>query len=420
MFYTVSHHQERTVTAGEFGSELWWKKQQGPAWVREEQGYRVTFLWRDPQGSEKTSDTIRVWLYITGVTDHHHDTPPQCMQRVSGTDVWRWETILPAEWRGSYCFIPSSQASDFGQYVPGDPHINPLAIRQGWKKLLPQAIADPLNSLSWSGGRGHPFSGLSLPDAPPQPGWDDNAPSCQPPACFVWHSQRLENHRRIWVYTTGEDTGQDKPLAILLDGQFWAESMPIWQPITTLTQTGHLPPAVYILIDVIDEAHRSLELPCYADFWLAVQEELLPLVKSSVAFTDKPEQTLVAGQSFGGLAALYAGLNWPERFGCVLSQSGSFWWPDRQGKHQGQLIEALSQGKLSASGLRIVLQAGRREPLILHVNRQLYPLLAHAKQRISCEIEGGHDALCWRGGLTAGLMTLWQSSGVQAASLSSR
>ncbi|XPE55204.1 hypothetical protein ACNKHW_03225 [Shigella flexneri] len=28
------------------------------------------------------------------------------------------------------------------------------------------------------------------------------------------------------------------------------------------------------------------------------------------------------GRVFGGLSALYAGLHWPERFGCVLSQSG--------------------------------------------------------------------------------------------------
>ncbi|MFY7413026.1 hypothetical protein, partial [Enterobacter cloacae complex sp. IR5379] len=24
------------------------------------------------------------------------------------------------------------------------------------------------------------------------------------------------------------------------------------------------------------------------------------------------------------------------------------------------------------------------------------------------QVDGGHDALCWRGGLTQGLMTLWQ------------
>ena len=396
------------MTAGQPGSELWWKEKRGPDWILDGQGYRVTFWWRDPRGNEKTSTTQRVWIYITGVTDHHHDTPPQSMQRIAGTDVWHWETVLPAQWRGSYCFIPSPRITDFDQYSAEDRVANKQIVRQGWKTLLPQAIADPLNPLTWRGGRGHPFCGLSLPEAPFQPGWSDSLVRYQAPDSFLWHSQRLGNTRRIWVYSTGEDTGQDKPLALLLDGQFWAESMPLWQPVAALTQAGRLPPAVYILIDAIDEPHRSLELPCNQDFWLAVQEELLPQVKSTVPFTDKAEQTIVAGQSFGGLSALYAGLNWPGRFGCVLSQSGSFWWPDRQGKHQGQLTEALSNGRVSAAGLRILLQAGKREPLILRANKQLYPLLQQTRQRLLCEVEGGHDALCWRGGLTAGLIALWQ------------
>lgn len=83
---------------------------------------------------------------------------------------------------------------------------------------------------------------------------------------------------------------------------------------------------MYVLIDAIDTTHRAHELPCNADFWLAVQQELLPLVKDIAPFSDRADRTVVAGQSFGGLSALYAGLHWPERFGCVLSQSGSYWY----------------------------------------------------------------------------------------------
>ncbi|MCM4299275.1 alpha/beta hydrolase-fold protein, partial [Escherichia coli] len=92
--------------------------------------------------------------------------------------------------------------------------------------------------------------------------------------------------------------------------------------LTSLTHRQQLPPAVYVLIDAIDTTHRAHELPCNADFWLAVQQELLPLVKAIAPFSDRADRTMVAGQSFGGLSALYAGLHWPERFGCVLSQSG--------------------------------------------------------------------------------------------------
>ena len=111
-------------------------------------------------------------------------------------------------------------------------------------------------------------------------------------------------------------------------------------------------------------ALRYRELPCNPDFWLAVQEELLPLVKKRAPFSDRADRTVVAGQSFGGLSSLYAALHWPQRFGCVLSQSGSYWWPHRGGQQDGLLIEQLKTGEISPRGLRILHEAGRNEPLI--------------------------------------------------------
>ena len=185
--------------------------------------------------------------------------------------------------------------------------------------------------------------------------------------------------------------------------------MPVWPVLTSLTHRQQLPPAVYVLIDAIDTTHRAHELPCNADFWLAVQQELLPLVKAIAPFSDRADRTVVAGQSFGGLSALYAGLHWPERFGCVLSQSGSYWWPHRGGQQEGVLLEKLKAGEVSAEGLRIVLEAGIREPMIMRANQALYAQLHPIKESIFWrQVDGGHDALCWRGGLMQGLIDLWQ------------
>ncbi|CAB5518377.1 Ferric enterobactin esterase [Citrobacter werkmanii] len=397
------------VTTLKTGSEAWWQSKKGPEWEREENGnYRVTFWWRDPQGTEKESAIRRVWVYITGVTDHHQNVPPQSMQRINGTNVWCWSVSLSANWRGSYCFIPTARDDIFAA-LAADETPGRNVLREGWRQLLPQAIADPLNPQSWRGGRGHAVSALEMPDAPVQPGWDQPAaPDC-PAVCLQWHSARLCNTRRVWVFTTGDDQPEARPLAILLDGQFWAQSMPVWPALASLTHRGDLPPAVYLLIDAIDTSHRSRELPCNADFWLAVQQELLPLVKATTAFSNDPQRTVVAGQSFGGLSALYAGLNWPARFGCVLSQSGSFWWPHRGGHQDGAIVEQLKSGKVSVQGLRIVLEAGIREPIIFRANQALYAQLPSAPQSIFWrQVDGGHDALCWRGGLMQGLMTLWQ------------
>jgi len=140
-----------------------------------------------------------------------------------------------------------------------------------------------------------------------------------------------------------------------------------------------------------------------------VQEELLPLIRGHAPFSDRPERTVVAGQSFGGLAAMFAALNWPQRFGCVLSQSGSYWWPHRDGCGTGFIGEQLRQGEVSAAGLRVWLEAGQREPIIFRANQALLAQLTTTQQTIFWrQVDGGHDALCWRGGLTAGLIQLWQ------------
>jgi len=397
------------VTTLETGSDAWWQSKQGPEWVREGDHYRVTFWWRDPAGTEHASPLKRVWLYITGVTDHHHNARPQTLARIAGTDVWQWQGEFSPNWRGSYCFIPSAHADDFSETVFATDPPDRMALREGWRKLLPRAIADPRNPQHWRGGRGHPVSALEMPEAPLQPGWDRLNTPFRPPQVISWKSVRLGNTRRVWIFTTGEATSDERPLAVLLDGQFWAESMPVWPALTALTDQKQLPPAVYLLIDVIDTAHRSRELPCNPDFWQALQEELLPQVHNLAPFSDRADRTVVAGQSFGGLSALYAGLHWPERFGCVLSQSGSFWWPHRGGKQEGVILEQLKNQQLSAKGLRIVLEAGRREPLIYRACQALYAELQHQQQPVVWRpVDGGHDALCWRGGLTQGLMTLWQ------------
>jgi enterochelin esterase-like enzyme len=80
---------------------------------------------------------------------------------------------------------------------------------------------------------------------------------------------------------------------------------------------------------------------------------------------------------------MFAALYWPQRFGCVLSQSGSYWWPHRGGAQSGLLIERLSQGALRPHGLRIWLEAGEREPLIFVPIRRFYRDYSRHRRRFS-------------------------------------
>jgi enterochelin esterase family protein len=390
------------------GSPDWWQalaRRGTPLVEADGAAFRVTFIWRDPQGGEATSALRHVWLNITGRTDHHQPGPPQSLARLPGSDIWHWQTLIEADWRGSYSFMPSEQ--------PLPPAQGREAVRSFWQALFPLAQADPLNPLpAWQGQRGLAVSPLHMPGAPAQTAWALAEPSRAPVVHERhWHSQRLGNSRRVWWFATGAGELAERPLAILLDGDFWATSMPVAAPLMHLTEAGRLPAALYLLVDSIDTAERGRELTCNPDFWLALQDELLPQLQAWAPHSQEPARTLVAGQSFGGLAAVYAALNWPTRFGAALSQSGSFWWPRREPSPDtadSGLLAQIEQGLGADLALRLYLEAGRREPLIHAVNQRLVDALARRGQPVDYHlINGGHDALCWRGGLLDGLCALW-------------
>lgn len=128
---------------------------------------RVVFLWRAPQGGERSSPIRRV----------------QSLERIAGTDVSFWSVELEADWRGSYCFIPMAE------HLPP----SPVDRRRWWLSLLERAEADPLNPVApHAGAFGQPLSAAHLPGAPPQPDWE-GAERADPGRLhrLLWSSARL-------------------------------------------------------------------------------------------------------------------------------------------------------------------------------------------------------------------------------------
>ena len=412
------------------GSESWWQRiaQWGTPLTEPAAAGKVklTFLWRDQQGKARDSVYRCVYIDVNGVTDHH-SVNPESLTRLGQTDVWYWQAEVESDFRGSYSFIPVS-AETCLNLPAGSPQQQRLAQRNWWISLMDLAENDPLNPIAaHCSYRGVPLSAVHLADALPQTAWQPIDAGKTLPAdpqrlqLIRWHSQLLGNSRNVWIYstTTGAEDKAERPLAILLDGQYWALRQPVFGILDSETAAGRLPASVYVLIDIIDQTHRSQELPCNQDFWQALQTELLPQIALQHAFTEQASRTVVAGQSFGGLASLYAGLHWPQRFGCVLSQSGSFWWPDVDNfkaltagiaERQGWLTKQVYQGLGASQPLNIFMEAGRREDVIYQVNQAMSAALRQAGHRLQYRVyAGGHDALCWRGGLIDGLRCLLAS-----------
>ncbi|CDL85977.1 enterochelin esterase [Xenorhabdus cabanillasii] len=428
LVFQLSGTVDNLLSAPNVGSELWWKNIAilGTPIIEISKNHQVktTFLWRDPHGDEQNSPFRQVYIDINGITDHHLPQP-QSLQRLPGTDIWYWSVNLEDSWRGSYRFIPVTDAHLPPKFSDETKQRNQQQ-REWWISLFPLSIPDPFNLQGpHCNGLGLLLSAIHMPHAPEQVAWsliDGTRPNhtAQPdkrePLLLHWHSERLNNQRRVWLYSTGKESTHPRPLIILLDGLTWAERMPVFPVIDVATEKRQMPEAVLLLIDVIDMSHRERELPCNPDFWQAIQNELLPLVAQYAAFSDKPEQTVIAGQSYGGLAALYAALHWPQRFGCVLTQSGSFWWPDSKivrqfmssSEHKpGWLTQQVLGQKVIPSSLKIFQEAGSREADIHFVNDQMHVALQGAGHNVNYRVfNGGHDVLCWRGGLIDGLSWL--------------
>lgn len=120
-------------------------------------------------------------------------------------------------------------------------------------------------------------------------------------------------------------------------------------------------------------------------------------------------RTILAGSSYGGLAAATVALTYPDVFGNVIALSGSFWWhpEDSQARVADRILRE------PRKPLRFHLAAGLFESgpsgtgSILETSRQLRDALTATGYRVTArEYAGGHDYLVWRGALGDALLDL--------------
>ncbi|WP_445364764.1 enterochelin esterase [Microbulbifer sp. ANSA003] len=427
-------------SVSEIGSALWWSEmeRQGLPLVNENPSNKesliLTFLWRDPDGSESHSPIKQVYIDINCVTNHHTFSPPSLV-RLPKTDVWYWQLEIEKSWRGSYRLIPATEkwiGSNWEKALHSNDDARKMQ-RHWWRNLIKDAIPDPLNRQAPSAGSwSKKFSAIHLPGLMEQSLWQEfdlkpefselENKSFSDVGEVYWQSSILGIRRRVWTYACGKASDpEQRPLVILLDGDRWAKEMPVFSVLREQTQSGHLPAALYLLVDSVNGKQREQDLTCSEDFWLAIQKELIPQIKEELPHTENPAHTIVAGQSYGGLAAMFAGLKWPARFGCVLSQSGSFWWPNnklmRKGNNsddKGWLTDQVLSETYQPGRLKIFQQVGTREYSLTRVNDQLNKALNNKSFDVKYQkFVGGHDTLCWREGLITGLSYLLQNFSYQ-------
>jgi enterochelin esterase-like enzyme len=165
---------------------------------------------------------------------------------------------------------------------------------------------------------------------------------------------------------------------------------------------------------------RSNELNTNPDFAFFVGEELFPYIKEKYNISSDSRETVVGGASLGGLSASYMGLKYPDKFGKILSQSGSYWAPKKLiedidhhfRKWQYLIGEYMKKDKLPLEfyieiGVYEGTEALHGAPSHFFSNRYFQDVILSKGYPVKyVEYIGGHDFICWRGSLANGLIYL--------------
>ncbi|WP_405981885.1 alpha/beta hydrolase-fold protein [Streptomyces sp. NBC_00158] len=313
-------------------------------------GWTTLFLWR----GSPADVVFESW------------SDPVPLHRWAGTDCWYAEVPMPERLRVTY-----------------------------WFRADGAAYADPFNPAGAGGDR----SVAATPDAPAQPYWPDLGPDPVlplPAARIRWDGGVTGRRRTVRLHPVGGGG----PLVLLLDGDDWLYLHPAATAFEAAVAAGAVPPVTLVFLPAGD---RETEFACGPRLWEAVRDGLLPLVAASGVPAD-PDRLVVAGQSLGGLSAVYAALEFPELVSRVACQSGSFWWTpgapgsaDPLGGPVGGAVAARLRGRTDLSGLRVAFDVGEHETRMLP-HCALTEALAEragAAVRVS-RSASAHDRAGWR------------------------
>jgi enterochelin esterase family protein len=243
---------------------------------------------------------------------------------------------------------------------------------------------------------------MSLPSAPSMrwlPDSTSNGSSADRKYPDVIHGELAG--RAVWRYVPDTaDPAQSLPVMVFLDGTDWAIDGPT--TLTGMATAGLLPPMLAVGVASNGQPGRWSDLCCDEAFTRYLAEDVLGWARQAHPITDDPARTIIAGQSLGGLAALFATQYMPERFGCALAQSGSFWWPGPR-EWLTEVIAAITD---PTPGM--YLSVGSDEPPVMTgpLSRMASTLARRGDPLDVHEFCGGHDYACWRVDIANGLAAL--------------
>jgi enterochelin esterase-like enzyme len=260
------------------------------------EGIACTFLFRGH------ADAVAVEHGVVGLAQ------PLPMRRLGRSDLWFVTVELPPGSRVEYRIL----------------------LRRGDHQ---ESILDPLNHRVATG----PASEMSVLEAEgyKTPWWTMHNPTSVPGELteFTMHSRALRRDAHLTLYAPARMREHDRlPLMVIHDGGDFLNHAALGTVLDNLMDRRLMSDCFVALTHPGDRLKEYGASAAHSRFLTA---ELVPELEKRLPLRAEPAGRVLAGASFGGIAAMTAAARAPGFYGGLLLQSASFLWSTVGRQHQG-------------------------------------------------------------------------------------
>ncbi len=339
------------------------------------EGPNVTFIWR----GEAEGVSLRHWIYGLETSNS--------LTRVPNTDLFYLTLDIPPKSRVEYKYEVHRHGGS--QWIE-DPR-NPNRAR------------DPFGANSVVHGEGYQIPEFTRHDPEARPGF------LEP---FRFNSRALGGWRSGHIYLPARfRRTRLYPLLVVHDGADYLNYASMKTVLDNLIHNLEIPDVIVAFTDSPDRLREYANDESHARF---LTEELMPDLTRRLPILDKPQARCLMGASFGAVAAFSTAYRYPNVWGRLLLQSGSFAFTDigksnRRGPLFDKVVEYVNQYRSApvAVSERVFVSCGVYESLI-YENRSLVPMLDATGMQVKfVESRDGHNWENWRDRLREGLSWLF-------------
>ncbi len=332
-----------------------------------------TFVYRGP-GDEVN---LRHWIYALPTS--------QPFRRLRGTDLWYRTVELP----------PGSRVEYKLEIVRGG-HVEWIE-----DPLNGQHATDPFGANSVVCAEGYEVPEWTQPDPEVRAGELEER---------VIRSGVFGGGRPVTLYLPARFRARRRyPLLVVHDGLDYLKYAGIKTVLDNLIHRLELPGMVVALLHAERRMSEYAADPRHARF---LAEELVPELERELPLLGRPEGRCLLGASMGAVAAFHAAASYPDYFGRLLLQSGSFAFSDIGESPSGPSLEPVVEcmnvyrAEPRAVSRRVFVSVGMYESLV-YENRSLVPVLQSTGMNVRyVEARDGHNWENWRDRLREGLSWL--------------